>query len=259
MSAPIYLETSGHFAEIVLNKPEKRNALSIDTWARLPGFIKDAESNNGVKVIIIHGGKSGAFAAGADISEFEEIYATSESAAASGRVMGNAMAAVENCAKPVLAAIEGPCVGGGVSLAMCADIRIAAETAKFGVTPAKLGLVYPAADTRRLMQCIGISKTKDLLFTGRIFPADEALSMGLVDRLSSSGKALSDARNFGDEIAAVSQWSNRAIKQMIKGLQSGWSDDSAEAMTLFTDGFGNSDFEEGRKAFLEKRHAKFTL
>lgn len=259
MPASIRLDISAPFAEIILNKPEKRNALSIDMWAQIPGFVQAAEADNSAKVLIIHGGDTGAFAAGADISEFETVYATPEAARTSGEQTEAALSALENCTKPVLAAIEGPCVGGGVSLAMCADICLASQRSKFGITPAKLGIVYPASHTRRLLNKIGESCAKDLLFTGRIFPAREAKEIGLIDRLTDDGEALAAARSLAKDISATSQWSARATKQMIKGLQSGWSETGREVTALSAEAFSNADFMEGYKAFLEKRPAKFTL
>ncbi|MEO0981063.1 MAG: enoyl-CoA hydratase-related protein [Pseudomonadota bacterium] len=255
----IRLDTAPPLAEIVLNKPDKRNALSVDMWAAIPGLVAEAEADPKVKVLLVHGGEAGAFAAGADISEFETIYATAESAAASGDTIARALDAVEACSKPVIAAIEGACVGGGVSLAMVADVRVASEASKFGVTPGKLGLVYPAGDTRRLLAAIGAGATKDILFTGRIFQADEALRIGLIDRLAPQGGALDAARAFASEIAAISQWSVRATKRMIQGLQADWTDKNPEARALFLEGFQNEDFQEGYRAFLDKRPAKFTF
>lgn len=258
MTAAIRLDLSPPFAEIVLSKPEKRNALSVDMWAAIPDLIHEAVVNSDVKVVLIHGGDAGAFAAGADISEFEQIYATKQTAKASGNTIAAALNAVEQCPKPTLAAIDGACVGGGVSLAMACDLRVASARSKFGVTPGKLGLVYPAGDTRRLLEAVGPGATKDILFTGRIFSADEAHGMNLVDRLCEDGTALDNARAFAADIAAISQWSVRATKQMIRGLQHGWSDTEPEAVELFLEGFSNEDFEDGYRAFLEKRAPKFT-
>mgnify|MGYP003651152024 CR=1 FL=1 len=141
MTSPaISLKTNDGIGEIILDKPAKRNALSTDMWAALPALVDAAVADTSVKVIIIHGGTAGAFAAGADISEFETIYATAESAERSGDTIARAIDSLANCAKPVIAAIDGACVGGGVSLALAADLRIAGEGAKFAVTPAKLGL-----------------------------------------------------------------------------------------------------------------------
>lgn len=259
MTRTIRLDITPPFAEIVLNKPEKRNALSVDMWAQIPQLVAEATNHPEVKVLIIHGGDAGAFAAGADISEFEEIYATRESAKASGDTIAAALDAVEACPKPTMAAIDGACVGGGVSLAMACDLRVASEGSKFGVTPGKLGLVYPAGDTRRLLQAIGASATKDILFTGRIFQAEEAKDLRLIDRLASKGNALEDARALAAQIAAISQWSTRATKRMIKGLQGGWTDADPDAVNLFLEGFSNEDFKDGYKAFLEKRPPNFTF
>lgn len=260
MSAPsIRMNLSAPFAEIALNRPERRNALSLDMWAEIPKLVAAAEADPSVKVILIHGGDAGSFAAGADISEFSTAYATAEKAKASGTIIAAALDAVEDCSKPTIAAIEGACVGGGVSLSVAADLRVSGEGAKFGITPAKLGIVYPAGDTRRLVDLIGASRAKDLLLTGRILPADEAMALGLINRLVAKGDALTAAKQLGQDIANVSQWSTRAIKTMITGLGEGWADDDERATNLFLEGFNNPDFEDGHKAFLEKRPAKFTV
>ncbi len=259
MTSPLYLKPGDPIGEIILDRPDKRNALSIAMWAALPGLISEACARPDIKVLIIHGGPSGSFAAGADISEFSRIYDTRDRARDSGAVIAAALAAVENCRKPILSAIEGACVGGGVSLALATDFRIAASTARLGITPARLGLVYPPSDTRRLLAAVGESVAKDLLFTGRILPADDALSIGLVDRLAPDGAALDAARGLALQISARSQWSVQAIKRMIRGLQSGWHDDSDAAVDLFLDGFEHDDFREGEAAFLDKRTPDFKL
>lgn len=259
MTKSIRLDFSPPCAEIVLSKSAKRNALSIDMWATIPDLVAQAVTDPGSKVLIIHGGDAGAFAAGADISEFENTYATREAAKASSDTIALALDAVERCPKPTIAAIDGACVGGGVSLAMACDLRVASASAKFGVTPGKLGLVYPAADTRRLLAAVGPGATKDILFTGRIFRAPEAKDMKLIDRLVDEGTALAAARDFAAQIATISQWSTRATKTMIQGLQSGWADNDPQAEQLFLDGFSNEDFKDGYKAFLEKRSPNFTF
>ncbi|MEM7662142.1 MAG: enoyl-CoA hydratase-related protein [Pseudomonadota bacterium] len=258
MITNIKLTSSPPVGEIILNAPEKRNAISVAMWAAIPDLVAKAVADTSIKVILIHGGDAGAFAAGADISEFETIYATPESAEASAVQIARALDAVAACEKPVLAAIEGACVGGGVSLAMAADIRIAAQGSKFGVTPGKLGLVYPAGDTQRLIQAVGPGATKEILFTGRIFAAEDAHELGLVDRLVDKGEALQAAKDLAAEIASISQWSVRATKKMIRGLLNGGAPDYASAWQLHLDGFQSEDFKEGYSAFLEKRPAKFT-
>lgn len=255
----IRLEINAPVGEIILNKPGKRNALSVDMWAAIPEMIQRIIAADAVKVVILHGGDAGAFAAGADISEFSTIYSTPEAAAQSGETIAAALNAIEHCPKPVIAAIDGACVGGGMSLAMAADLRVAGEGARFGITPARLGIVYPAGDMRRLVTAIGASRAKDILFTARIFDVAEANALGLLNRVVGKGEALAAARELGEAVAANSQWSVRAIKQMVAGVEAEWEDTSPEAAALFVAGFCSEDFVEGYSSFLEKRPAKFTF
>ncbi len=258
MTSTIYLDTNPPLAEIILNRPGKRNALSVEMWSAIPDLIGQATNDPSVKVIILHGGDSGSFAAGADISEFSTIYATPESAAKSGKTIADALAAVEDCPKPVIAAIQGACVGGGVSLAMAADIRLSHPGARFGITPGKLGLVYPPSDTRRLLKAIGPGAAKDLLFTGKIIYAQRAQDIRLIDLLCDENEDILEfARAYAGEVCSVSQWSTRAIKTMIAGFEAGWTDSHPDAQALFLEGFANVDFQEGYSAFLEKRKAAF--
>ena len=257
MTDSIRLDCAAPLAEIVLNKPEKRNALSVDMWAAIPGLVDKAAGDPESKILLLHGGDAGAFSAGADISEFEKTYATNETAKAAGDTIKAALKAIEACPKPTMAAIDGACVGGGVSLAMACDLRVASARSKFGVTPGKLGLVYPIGDTRRLLQAVGPGATKEILFTGRIFSANEAKDIKLIDRLVETGDLLEEARALAMEIGAISQWSTRATKEMITGLQSGWSDEDGHATNLYLAGFSNEDFREGYRSFLEKRAPVF--
>lgn len=252
MAARLRLDVRPPVAELVLDRPERKNALSLEMWAGIPGLVAEAAADVRVKVILLHGGRNGTFAAGADISEFGEVYGTPEAARRSGKVIAAALNALEHSEKPVIAAIEGACVGGGVSLAAACDLRMARDGAKFGVTPAKLGLVYPPGDMRRLVALVGTGAAKDLLFTGRLIAADAAQSIGLIDRVVDTG-VLEAGRAYAEEISQSSQWSVRAIKRMIRGLQDGWDEAGPEAEALFVEGFANPDFEEGVSAFLEKR------
>ncbi len=259
MTDNVRTEFAPPLAEIILDRPERRNALSQDMWAALPARIAEAGAHPDVKVILLHGGGTGVFAAGADISEFPVIYATPEAARESGRIIERALGAIEASAKPVIAAIEGACIGGGVSLAVAADLRISTATASFGITPARLGLVYPPADILRLVRLVGPGAAKRLLFTGRIFSSGEAREMGLVDEVTLDAGILPAARALALEIAAQSQWSVRATKQMMRGFEAGLAADSPEAIALFVDGFANPDFAEGVSAFLGKRKPEWRV
>lgn len=252
MTQTIRLEIAAPHAEIILDQPQRRNALSLEMWAALPALVALANADPAVKVILLRGG-NGVFAAGADISEFPVIYSTPDAARQSGQTIARALAALEESPKPVIAAIEGPCIGGGVSLAAACDLRIAAAGATFGITPARLGLVYPPGDMLRLVRLVGPGAAKRLLFTGRIFSSAEALTMGLIDEWVDAPASLPAARALAAEIAAQSQWSVRATKRMLHGFEAGQMQDSPEAQALFLEGFANPDFAEGVSAFLAKR------
>ncbi|WP_397415902.1 enoyl-CoA hydratase/isomerase family protein [Phenylobacterium sp.] len=247
------LTISGDAATLTLNRPERRNALNQAMWRGLPAVLDQARAAR-VKVLVVTGA-GGAFAAGADISEFEAVYATRASAAAYFGEIGASMDALAAFEAPTIARIEGACVGGGLGLALCCDLRIASANAKLGITPAKLGLMYPLSDTRRLVEAVGPSRAKDILYTGRILPADEALSIGLVDAVTGDVDAAVEEKTRA--IAAASQWSARATKRVIRRLLDGQTADDADTEGWMLDAVEGQDFLEGRDAFLAKREALF--
>jgi enoyl-CoA hydratase/carnithine racemase len=256
MTDAVFYRSGSPAGEIVLHQPARRNALNEAMWLALPGLIAEAEADTQAKVIILRG-SGGHFAAGADISEFETVYATRERAALYSSAISQGLSSIAACAKPTLALIEGACIGGGCSIALACDFRFAVDSARFGVTPGKLGLVYPLADTRRLIRTVGLSRAKDILFTGRIFSAPEALVWGLVDRLDEIGNLEAEAMRLINDIARTSQWSVRATKRMIALMEEGASDDDAAAEALFLDSFSGEDFKEGYRAFLDKQSPDF--
>lgn len=255
---PVYLEREGCTAHLVLNRPEKRNALNGAMWAAIPGRLSQAAADGGVRVLVVRGA-GGAFAAGADISEFEQVYATPDSAAAYSRSIAEALDALAAFPKPTLAMIDGACVGGGCGLALACDLRFAAQGSKFGITPGKLGLAYTLNDTRRLIDAVGVSAAKDILFTGRILEADEALAMGLIDRLMDRDALAEAVEGFAGAVAKTSAQSARVTKQIIARIQAGQASDDAATRQLFLEAFQSADFQEGYSAFLQKRAPKFTL
>lgn len=252
----VYLTRKGAAAHLVLNKPAKRNALSEAMWRAIPRLLDEAEADPAVRLLVVRG-EGGAFAAGADISEFEEVYSTPERAADYSRAIAAALDGLAAFPRPTIAAIEGACVGGGCGLALACDLRFAAAGSKFGITPGKLGLVYTVNDTKRLIDAVGVSGAKDILFTGRILPGEEALSMGLIDRLVAPDALEEAVTDFGDQIAKTSAVSARITKQIIARIQAGQAQDNAETRKLFLDAFQGADFQEGYRAFLDKRAPDF--
>lgn len=256
-AAPVRLDLDGRIAHLRLDRPDRRNALNEAMWRAIPGLVAEAENTDGVRCLVVRG-EGGAFAAGADIAEFETVYATPERAAAYAEAISAALEAIAGFSRPSLAVIEGACVGGGCAIALACDLRFAAENARFGVTPARLGLAYPFEDTRRLVEAVGVSAAKDLLFTGRLIGAGAALEMGLVDRVCAPERLdeLSDA--WLAALLGASAWSARAAKQMIARIEAGQTGDCAETRALFLEGFSGPDFAEGARAFMDKRAPDFT-
>ena len=257
MSAPdVYLEADGSIAQLVLNKPKKRNALSEAMWRAIPGLLDEAAGDPAVRLLVVRGA-GGAFAAGADISEFEAVYATPERAADYSKAIAEALDRLAAFPKPTLAAINGACAGGGCGIALSCDLRFAAEGSKFGITPGRLGLAYTLNDTRRLIDAVGVSAAKDILFTGRLMHGEEALKIGLIDRLVDKDVLGEEVDGFAEQIAKASPRSARITKDIITRIARGQSRDDEATAKLFLDAFQSEDFQEGYRAFLEKRAPNF--
>lgn len=243
-------------ATLTLNRPEKRNALTQAMWRALPEAIAAVEADPAVKVLVVTGA-GGCFAAGADIAEFEAVYATRDSAAAYAAEIAAAMEALASLSKPSIAAIAGACVGGGLGLALACDLRMAAEDAKLGITPGKLGLMYSLGDTRRLVEAVGASAAKDILLTGRILKAADALSLRLVDAVVAPDALSAAVADKAAAIAAASQWSARRTKAVVRLILDGAVEDTDQTRDWFLDALEGEDFREGRDAFLAKRTPVF--
>lgn len=253
----VYLTREGPAAHLVLNRPDKRNALSAAMWAAIPPLLAEAEADGAARLLIVRGA-GGAFAAGADISEFEDVYATAERAEAYSRTIAAALDGLAAFSKPTLAVIEGACVGGGCGLALACDLRFAAQGARFGITPGKLGLVYTLNDTRRLVDAVGFSPAKDILFTGRLLDAEEALDIGLISRLLPREALFEEAAGYAEQVAQASTRSARVTKRIMARIAAGQSEDDDATRKLFLEAFQSTDFKEGYRAFLEKRKPRFS-
>ncbi|MBX3478474.1 MAG: enoyl-CoA hydratase/isomerase family protein [Brevundimonas sp.] len=252
----ILLSVDADVATVTLNRPDKRNALTQAMWRALPGVMTRVEQDRAAKVTVLTGA-AGTFAAGADIAEFETVYATRDSAAAYAVEIAAAMEAVAHLSKPTIAAIPGACVGGGLGLALCCDLRIASDRAKLGITPGKLGLMYSLGDTRRLVEAVGPSAAKDILYTGRILTADQALAVRLIDA-ACPAETLADAvAEKASAIASASQWSARRTKAVVRRILDGQVQDDDATRDWFLDSLEGEDFREGRDAFLQKRTPVF--
>ena len=180
----LLMEKDGPIGWIIFNQPEKRNAVSQEMWELMPDYVKDLAEDDAIRVVILRGAGEQAFVAGADISQFKERRRNMDDEAAYGRISARGQESLKTLEKPLLAMIHGYCIGGGVSIAIGCDMRIAADDARFGIPAARLGLGYHYNGMERLMKLIGPAYTKEIFFTARTnFSAQDALRMGLVNQV----------------------------------------------------------------------------
>lgn len=249
-------ERDGPLGWIVFDHPERRNAISVDMWRQLPGVVEDLERDDGVRVLILRGAGKQAFVSGADISEFESARtgdATQQYDADSGRAFG----ALANARKPVIAMIYGFCVGGGVALALGADLRYAARNAIFSIPAARLGLGYHAPGIQALADLVGWSAAKEIFFTARRLSADEAYQIGLVNRVTSKVGLEEHVREIASRIAENAPLTLRSIKLIARQLAGPGPLDADAIAASIRACFESEDYREGMRAFLEKRKPAF--
>lgn len=254
---PIYITVRGATGYLVLNRPEKRNAMNEAMWSALPGAIAALDRNPAVRVIIVRSSSEKAFSAGADIAELEAIAKDPVRQESNRLAIRAAQRELARAVKPTIAEVKGACMGGGCGIAIHCDMRFASNSARFGITPARLGLVYPLNDTKQLMDLVGPAKAKSMLYTGRIVDAEEALRIGLVDELSDATELEARTEAFAQQIASASQFSVRGIKATIRRILDGQHDDDAETAAMFRAAHEGMDAAEGVRAFLEKRNPVF--
>lgn len=255
---PIYLRQDGEIAEMVLNRPDKHNALNQAIWRAIPPLVREVEDNPALKVLILRGAAGAAFAAGADISEFETVHATAASAHAYHEEIEAAFHAVATMTKPTIAMIHGLCFGGGCALALCCDIRYADTEARFCIPPARLGIAYSLKESKRLADVVGLAKAKEMLMGAAVIESEEARAIGLATRLFPAAELERETRAFAETMAALSQYSVRAAKQVLGQVADGATEETELSRRLAAEAFDGPDYREGRDAFLAKRPPRFT-
>jgi len=242
--------------QLTLSQPARRNALNAKMWADLPKILNKATKTKSLRALIVTG-DGDHFASGADISEFETLYATASSAKKISDDIAAGFNALASFPLPTIAMIRGACVGGGCGLALCCDIRFADNTAKFAITPAKLGLVYPFSDVQRLIETVGIPHAKDILLSARLIQAKPARKMGLINQLFKVDNLEDKTLEYAQGLTSLSPQSLKVTKQMFAAYQAGQSSETEKSMDWFLDGFSSKDFKKGYKAFLAKQKPDF--
>lgn len=253
----VYLIKEGPIASIFLNRPSKLNAINYDIWSTLPELLYEVEKDSSIKGLVLRGVKSEAFSVGADIREFKDVRSSPERSRLYDEAIYNANKCLENLTKPTVALIQGYCIGGGAGLALACDFRFSDDTGRFGITPSKIGLVYSTSATKRLVDLVGPSKAKDLLMSGRMFGANEAYQIGLIDRLYETSNLVEKTYDYLSLLSERSQLTVRSTKKIVQEILNGNSENSDEINKLIEKAYESEDYKEGVQAFIEKRKPKF--
>ncbi|MGH7252976.1 MAG: enoyl-CoA hydratase-related protein [Nitrospiraceae bacterium] len=259
MSQELLREVKGGVATVTINRPAQRNAVTYEMWKQLCALTAELETNPEVRVVILRGAGTQAFSAGADIAEFEETRRNSALAIKYHAAVEEAFKAVADLTKPTIAMVAGFCVGGGLELAISADLRIAADNSRFGMPTAKLGIVMPHWEMSRLVRLVGAGRVMDMVLTARLVEAEEALRIGLISRLVPLAEVEQVTDQVAAEIAAYAPLSHCWHKEIMETVLRMPDLDgltAAEAKLPFAC-FDTEDFQEGRRAFLEKRKPEF--
>jgi len=265
MTGKIQLNTEKMQAEVqtgigwmIFNNPKRRNALSLEMWEAISAILDSFQQDNSVRVVVMKGAGDKAFVSGADISQFKENRNNAEQAEHYSNVSASARQKFTELDKPLIAMIQGYCLGGGLSVALNADIRIASSTAQLGVPAARLGIAYSYESLKQLVDLVGPSHTKEILFSARRLSATEALQIGLVNRVVPADELEDDVYKLAARIASNAPLSVTASKRTVCEILKNPSDRNLDALAEFVKiCFDSKDYTEGRTAFMEKREPKF--
>jgi len=255
----LLLEKDGPIGWIVFNQPEKRNAVSQEMWQLMPEYVRDLTADDAIRVVILRGAGEQAFVAGADISQFKERRRNMADEAEYSRISARGQEALATLGKPLLAMIHGYCVGGGLSIAITCDLRIAADDARFGVPAARLGLGYHYRGMEKLMALVGPAYTREIFFTARTdFTAQDALRMGLVNQVVPKANLETFTRDYALMMAKNAPLTLRSAKATVEQLLRPAAERDLTLLDkLIADCFNSQDYQEGVKAFSEKRRPQF--
>jgi len=244
---------------LILNRPQVRNALNLRTWQRIAEGVAELASDEAVRVIIMRGATPEAFIAGADISEFPAMRADAEQARKYRDAPSSAISSLLQSRKPVIAMISGVCIGGGVQVALSCDVRIAARGTRMGIPAARLGLAYPLDGVIALAHTVGHANARDILLSARLFEADEAYQMGLVNRVVEQAELDAYVRDYATKMATNAPLTMAAAKVAIReSIRDPEDRDSKTVATMVARCFDSEDYKEGVRAFLEKRRPSFS-
>ena len=256
MNDPVFATRDGAIATVTLNSPARLNALSKPMWVKLGDVIEELSADESLRCVVIRGAGTKAFAAGADIAEFERERGNVEQAREYGHAIEHTLRALAQCRHPVVAMIHGACVGGGLEIACLCDLRICGESSRFGVPVKNLGLVMAYGELQGLIELCGKAGALEIALEGRVFGAAEAKDKGLVTRVVPDDKveeeAYATARRIAEGAPLVARWHKKFINRLMDPRPLS-PEDQDESFTCF----GTEDYRIGRDAFLAKKKPEF--
>lgn len=243
---------------VIFNQPQRHNALSLEMWQGLADVLAEYAERADVRIAVMRGAGGKAFVSGADISEFDSKRSNAAQKDEYGRVAGEANRWLARFDKPLIALIEGYCIGGGLATALAADIRFASPDSRFGIPAARLGLGYEYEGLAKLARIVGPSRARDIMFSARFFEAAEAKEMGLVNFVVPREQIESEVVSYASRIAANAPLTVRAAKAAVNAWERGGREEELRNVRDLVDAcFDSEDYREGRRAFGEKRQPEF--
>ena len=257
-NSKMILEIKDGAGFITFNNPEKHNAVSLEMWESLGEMMDQLEKDNNVRVVVLKGAGGKSFVSGADISKFDKDRSTKEQVLNYNEKTGKLYQRIEAFPKPTIAMIDGYCIGGGLNLAVCCDIRICSEKSQFAMPAAKLSLGYPFSSIKRLFDTMGPGMSKHFMFTAERISSGEALNCGLVQKLVKDIELEEFVNSYAQRISKNAPLTIKAMKQIgIEVLKNSEDRDLTLCEKLVSECFDSEDYKEGRKAFMEKRKPVF--
>jgi enoyl-CoA hydratase len=254
----ILAEVEGGIGWMTFNNPARRNAMSMEMWQGAGDAFEAFQNDPEVRVVVMRGAGGKAFVSGADISEFDEHRASAEQRKQYGAINARGNRWLRQIDKPVIAMIQGYCIGGGLAISLTADVRIATPESQFGIPAARLGLGYDFGGLATLARLVGPSVARDILFSARFLPAEEALRVGLINRIVPADELEGEVRAYAGLIAANAPLTIRAAKAALREWERDAADRDMERIEdLVNACFDSEDYAEGRRAFAEKRKPQF--
>lgn len=258
ITGKLLVETSGSVGLITFNDPSRHNAVSLEVWADLPVALAALDANPEIRCVVLTGAGERAFVSGANIAQFDTLRSTADAVSVYEEAAEAAQVALYDFPKPTIARIRGYCLGGGLNLALCCDLRIASTDSSFSIPAGRLGLGYRMSAIRNLMQAVGAARALEIFLTATRYDAGQAHEMGLVQQVTPVDQLDVAVQAATSQIAGNAPLTLRAGKRMIRELQRIAPDIDTEAMRdLVMQCFASDDYREGKQAFAHKREPVF--